>query len=141
MKFNGYILLLPKRLAIARTLISNKKLNPAWQKLWYDRKDSCPNTITDTLFNKDVCPIIFPNITKILNLVLLTAVTTCSVERANSSLRFVKNHFRSMMSEDRLNALVLLFIHKDIKININSIIDMYANKHPRRMLLQHPLED
>ena len=42
------------------------------------------------------------------------------------------------MGEERLNALMLLFIHKDIHIDIN---DLFANRHPRRMLLINPLGD
>ena len=76
-----------------------------------------------------------PDIAKVLNLLLLTSVTASSVERANSSLRLVKNCFRSSMSEDRFNALVLLFVHKDIDIDILTVLDMYARKYPRRMLL------
>jgi len=38
-------------------------------------------------------------------------VTSATVERSNSSWRFVKSGFRSTMREDRLNTLLLLFIH------------------------------
>ncbi|CAC5389667.1 unnamed protein product [Mytilus coruscus] len=38
------------------------------------------------------------------NLLLLTSVAASSVERANASLRFAKNSFRSSMSEDRFSA-------------------------------------
>ena len=55
------------------------------------------------------------------------------VERANSSLRF--NVYRSTMGEDRFNALMLLYVHKDIELNIDAIIDSYSLKYPRRMLL------
>ena len=68
-------------------------------------------------------------------------VTTYSVERANLSLHFVKSHFRSSMTKDRLDALALLFIHKEIKININAIIDMHANKQSRLMSLQYSKEN
>ena len=45
------------------------------------------------------------------------------VERANSSSRFFKNVYRSTMGEDRFNALMLLYVHKDIELNIDAIID------------------
>lgn len=41
---------------------------------------------------------------------LIQPVTT---ERSNSSLRFVKNVYRTTKTEDRLNALLLLFIHTE----------------------------
>ena len=43
------------------------------------------------------------------------------------------------MGADRLNALTLLFVHKDIDLDVNAIIDMYARRHPRRMVLLNPL--
>jgi hypothetical protein len=33
-------------------------------------------------------------------------------------IRFIKNSFRSTMGEDRFNALILLYVHKDIEIDI-----------------------
>ena len=46
---------------------------------------------------------------KVINILLLTSVTTSRVERANSSLRFVKDSFRSTTGEDRFNDLILLY--------------------------------
>ena len=57
----------------------------------------------------------FPNIKKtIFKVSLLAPVSSATVERANSALKFVKTARRSSMTEHRLNALVLLFVHKDI---------------------------
>ena len=46
-----------------------------------------------------------------------------------------------MMGEERLNTLLLLYIHRDIFLDFDKIIDMYASKYPRRMLLIHPLSE
>ena len=109
-----------------------------WQQMW-GNADSRPGTLSDTLGDSRSCCVMYPNITKILHMLLLTSVTSCSVERANSSLRFVKSCFRGSMSEDRFNALILLFVHKDIDLDIGAVIDMYARKHPRRMVFLNPL--
>ena len=109
-----------------------------WQQMWRNA-DSTPSTLSDTLAYSRSCRIMYPNITTIIHILLLTSVTACSVERANSSLRFVKSCFRSTMNEDRFNALILLFVHKDIKLDIDDIINAYARKHPRRMTLLNPL--
>ena len=66
----------------------------------------------------------FPNIRKIYIMLLSTSVTGSSVLRANSSLRFVKTLFRSTMGSTRFNALVLMFIHTDVELNYDKIIDM-----------------
>ena len=66
----------------------------------------------------------FPNIVRIVSIILATSATSASVKRANSALRFVKTDFRSTMSEDRFNALLLLYVHSDIKLDYKKIIDM-----------------
>ena len=105
-----------------------------WNQTWRDEEKK-PNSITDTLRMRIVfSPKMFPNINAILHLLLLHSVTSCGVERSNSSLKFVKSAERSTMGEDRFNALVLLFVHKDIPLDLDKIIDAYAKKHPRRML-------
>ena len=43
------------------------------------------------------------------------------------------------MQQNRLNGLLLLFVHKDIELDYTSIIAKYSSKHPRRMLLLNPL--
>jgi len=101
-----------------------------WQCMWQSK------------FGQPLCvPTAVPNITKILHLLLITAVTLCGVERANSSLRFVKSSLRSSMGEDRFNALMLLYVHKNIDLKVEQIITTHAHKHPRRMLLLNPLDD
>ena len=111
-----------------------------WRRMWMNVEEK-PDSIEATLSNNRTCTVIYPNITKILYLLLLTSVTSSSVERANSSLKFIKNHLRSTMGEDRFNALLLLYVHKDIHIDINKIIDKFAGKHPRKMKLINPLSD
>jgi len=51
-----------------------------------------------------------------------------------SSVR-LRHAFGNIMSEDRFNALVLLFVHKDIELDIGAVIDICARKHPSRMIL------
>jgi hypothetical protein len=43
------------------------------------------------------------------------------------------------MGEDRFNSLLLLYVHKDIELDIDNIIDRFATKNPRKMLLINPL--
>ena len=81
---------------------------------------------------------LFLNISRVLHLVLVIPVTSANVERANSALKYVKTDLRSTMSEARLNALVLLFIHKAIPINLDAVVDRFARSHPHRMLLINP---
>ena len=111
-----------------------------WKTMWGRFSDTeKPSTLVETMNNKIVCETVFPNITKILFILLLSSVTSSGVERANSTLRFIKNNMRSTMGEDRFNALILLYVHKDIPLPIDAVIDMYAGQYPRRMLFINPL--
>ena len=44
------------------------------------------------------------------------------------------------MREHRLNALSLLFIHKDVALDYDAIIDDYAKGNKRRMTFINPLQ-
>ena len=41
---------------------------------------------------------------------------------------------RRSMWEDRLNALMLLYVRKDTELDIKEKINTFAKKHPRKML-------
>ena len=45
------------------------------------------------------------------------------------------------MGEERLNALSLVYIHQNIFLDYDKIIDIYAFKYPRRMLLINRLSE
>ncbi|XP_068723373.1 52 kDa repressor of the inhibitor of the protein kinase-like [Montipora capricornis] len=96
-----------------------------------------PATLQGTL--KACKSSVYPNTHTILRLLLIAPVTSATVERSNSSLRFVKNVYRSTTREERLNALLLLFIHKDIALDYAAIIDDYAKRNQRRMTFVNPL--
>ena len=49
-----------------------------------------------------------------LLLMSATPVTLCECERSFNRLRIIKTYLPSNMSEDRLNGLYLLYIHKYI---------------------------
>ena len=46
-----------------------------------------------------------------------------------------------MIEEERLDALLLVCIHGDIFLDYDKIINIYASKYPRRMLLINPLSE
>ena len=61
--------------------------------------------------------VMFPNIKKVMSILLTTSATSASIERANSAVRFIKTDYRSTMSEDHLNALVFLYVYWDVKLD------------------------
>ena len=62
-------------------------------------------------------------------------------KKVNSSLQHLRIDFQGMTGEERLNALPLVCIHRDIFLDYDKIIDIYASKYPRRMLLINPLSE
>ena len=113
-----------------------------WKCLWESDAErqvasDLPQTISETLVIATAQR--FPNINTILTVLLVLPVTTATVERGNSSLGYVKSDLRSTMREDRLNALMLLFVHKGIPLDHGKVIDKFATRHSRRMLLVDPV--
>ena len=47
----------------------------------------------------------------------------------------------STMGDGRLNDLNMLYINKDTPLDYTAVIDRYAAKQPRRMLLVNPLQE
>ena len=43
------------------------------------------------------------------------------------------------MGNERLAWLTLLYVHRDIAVNVDAVIDEFARKHPRRMQLTNIL--
>jgi hypothetical protein len=90
-----------------------------------------PTNSLDTLLN---CPEdIFPNIYTLLKMFSILSVTTASAERNFSTLKRIKTYLRNANSEDRLNGLALINIHRDIDLDIESILDVFANRKERRL--------
>ena len=59
-------------------------------------------------------------------------VTTSSSERSFSALKFIKNYLRSTVTDERLNELALLFVHPDITLDYDAVIDEFGK--PNRWL-------
>ena len=72
---------------------------------------------------------------------IVVPVSTAATERSHSGLQIVKTKLQSTMGQQRLNALMLLYIQKDIQINYPKIINIYANRYLRRMLFKNPLAE
>ncbi len=82
----------------------------------------------------DVChPILFPLIKDMLKILLTLLVSIAGAERSFSTLRLLKTYLRSTTGQTRLNGLALMFIHRDVKINNENVINGFANQKKRRL--------
>lgn len=105
-----------------------------WRRNALNQKDLYllpPDCITSLNMCSDI---IFPCTHKALQLFCTLPVTTATPERSFSTLRYLKTYLRSTMGADRLNGLALMYIHKNIDIKTDEVLDEMSKK-PRRLLL------
>ena len=77
----------------------------------------------------------FPNIKVLLKIMGTLPVTSCDCERSISMLLLIKTPLRNTTGQVRLNGLAMLFCHREIKISPEQVVEEFARRHPKRMLL------
>lgn len=108
-----------------------KKEALLWQQKWIGRKER-PFTFIDSLnFCEESA---FPNIHTILQICATLPVSVATAERSFSTLKRIKTYLRNSMGQIRLNGLALMSIHRDIKIEINEVLNIFKEKN-RKMSL------
>jgi len=70
----------------------------------------------------------FPNVFKYLKLGATLPVTESSAECSFLSLKRLKTYLRNSTSQNRLNGLALLAIHRNIHVDIDAVLDIFAWK-------------
>ena len=77
----------------------------------------------------------FPNVDVLLRIYLSLMVTNCCGERSFSKLKYVKNCYRSTMTQNRLNNLALMCMENDILecLDFAKLIQMFAVKKARKV--------
>lgn len=80
----------------------------------------------------------FHHFYKIIVLFTTIPVTTCSCERAFSKLTIVKTKLRSTMTQERLDALMFLFVEQQMTKNINydEVIEEFKVMIPTKRRLE-----
>lgn len=103
-----------------------------WCKKW-QKSAQLPESALQAL---NLCkPDVYPNINRLLQFLCSLPVSVAAAERSFSTLRLVKDWMRSTMTETRLSGLALMYIHRQImlEINLEKIIDRFAKKNKRRL--------
>ena len=80
----------------------------------------------------------FPNIHTLLRLLATLPVTTAHCERSISGLKLLKTCLRSTMTNQRLNGLALMKMHKEVEVDPEAVIDAFAKRFKSRMATQLP---
>lgn len=104
-----------------------------WKLKWINEAET-PSSALEAFTHATV---FFPNIKVLLQILAILPVTTCSAERSFSSLRLIKNYLRSTMTENRLNGLALLYIHKNIAVDPEEVLEDFARRNSHRLQLKY----
>ena len=113
-----------------------------WERMWKrknDRREDIPDSIDATLEQIDKGA--YVNIYTILQILIAIPISSASCERSISTLRNLKTYLRSTMVQDRLNGLALMHAHREMELDLEQIIDLFANLHPRRMRMENILNE
>ena len=113
-----------------------------WERMWKEKKDrreDIPDSIGATLeqIDKDA----YVNIYTMLQILITIPISSASCERSISTLRNLKTYLRNTMVQDRLNGLALMHAHREMELDLEKIIDLFANLHPRRMRMENILNE
>lgn len=104
-----------------------------WRSYWkrrYDNSYIMPKTIADAASEASKLGT-YPAITTLLHIFATLPVTTCTGERSFSSLKLLKTYLRSTMSQERLNGLSHLYIHKHIVLDYDAVVDIFSKNNRR----------
>ena len=110
-----------------------------WNLKWNNSNMMKPDTLEMAL--KECDQSFFPNINSILRMCCVFPVTSAECERSISVLRLLKNYLGSTTAQERVSALCLMFIHRDINIDPTEVVTIFSQRNPRRMLLLDVLCD
>ena len=97
------------------------QMDDDWRKKWLNE------------LIKEADNIVYPNVRYLLIFLATLPVSTASAERSFSQLSRIKSYCRSTMQQSRLNGLAAAYIHKDIDINPDQILNLYVKMYNRRL--------
>ena len=97
-----------------------------WKRKWCSTEDAdLPSSAVHQEF--------FPNIHTLIRILCTLPITPAECECSFSTLRGLKTYLRSTMSRERESGLALMNINYHRDINIEEVINMFAQRQPRRL--------
>ncbi|XP_050054933.1 52 kDa repressor of the inhibitor of the protein kinase-like [Aphis gossypii] len=76
-------------------------------------------------------PDFYKNVYTLLHILVVLPVTSCEAERTFSSLKRIKNYLRNTNSENRLNGLANLNIHREVPVTVEEVINILSEENRR----------
>ena len=109
-----------------------------WECKWRSYNADLPDTPQKAL--QFASGSMYPNIHTLLRVLCTISVTSCECERSVSVLRRLKTYLRSTMGQERLSRLALMHVNYGMELNLEEIINLFASKHGRKMLMSDIFE-
>jgi len=104
-----------------------------WKQKWSASTEDASRLSTATAALQSCSQVVFPNIYSLLRILAVLPVTTAEPERVFSKVEKTLTSLRSTMGEERLEALVLLEVHRDRTPSTASLIDAFALGGARKL--------
>ena len=83
----------------------------------------------------------FSETVSLLNILITTPMTTAEAERCFSTLKIITTFLRNSMGQERLNALAMLSMERDLVLNMRDfnekVIDRFATLKERQAKFQY----
>ena len=76
---------------------------------------------------------LFSQISELFRLLLIMPATSATSERSFSSLRHINTYLRTSMKQERLNHLMMIYIHKDKKIDFTEAMKEFVLSKDNRL--------
>ncbi|CAF2168304.1 unnamed protein product [Rotaria magnacalcarata] len=111
------------------SLSSSSGSNPNTVNMKRKEQVFLPDTIIDSYATCSEA--FYPNIKVLLKIFATLPVTTATTERSFSVLKLLKTYLRSTMSETRLNGLAMMYIYRNMAVDIDAVIDEFAKSNRR----------
>lgn len=103
-----------------------------WILRWSLAKQK-PSTLFDTL--SMTTKELYSCMWNVLTVLLTMPVAKATDERSFNVLRRMKTFLRTTMHQGRLPSLGLMHIHREVPINVEKIIDSFASRKNKKLIL------
>lgn len=103
-------------------------------ELWFKKWENVANLPDSAISTLQACDEnIYPHVYLALYLICVLPVSVATSERSFSTLKRLKTWLRASIGQDRLVGLALLHVHRDVKINMDAVLDRFAKMKRRHL--------
>ena len=102
----------------------------SWLRLVAGRKENdVPSSV------KLAMDALLPAVAALLRIYGTIPISNATAERSFSKLKLLKTYLRSTMGQERLTGLAILFVHREMEIDVPDVLNRFKSMGNRRILL------